>query len=215
MVAANDNQPVRYGPWLPTKAMAVACGSKHYFTGNPCINGHVEPRHVSNYTCLECTRIRVAIWLEEHPETAMEMRKVALANQAADYAINPQKYAERSRRSRSINLDVYRERERKRDLDHPEERRARVRNRRARIRGNDGTHSAEDIELILKKQKFKCAECGISVKNKSVRHVDHVMPIALGGSNWPRNLQILCAKCNWKKGAKHPTEFAQMNGRLL
>jgi len=78
-----------------------------------------------------------------------------------------------------------------------------------------GVHKPEDITEILKRQKFKCAECGVSVKDKKNRHVDHIMPLALGGSNWPTNLQILCPPCNLSKSAKHPIDFAQRKGRLL
>lgn len=38
-------------------------------------------------------------------------------------------------------------------------------------------------------------------------HVDHVMPLALGGKHEPSNLQLLPAAVNRKKGAKNPEEF--------
>lgn len=34
--------------------------------------------------------------------------------------------------------------------------------------------------------------------------IDHVMPVALGGSNHPDNLAISCFQCNMKKGSLHP-----------
>ncbi|TIL38607.1 MAG: HNH endonuclease [Mesorhizobium sp.] len=83
------------------------------------------------------------------------------------------------------------------------------------MRGNEGTHTARDVANIARRQKYKCAECGISIKGKGKQQVDHIMPIALGGSNWPANLQILCAACNQMKNAKHPIDFAQLKGRLL
>lgn len=215
MLPDNEIPPLRYGPWLPTAALAKACGSKHYFTGKPCVNGHIEPRHTSNGTCIECTRIRVKIWASDHPDRMAELAPARRMKAALDYARDPQKYADRTRRSRSKNLEAYRERERRYRLEHSDEHRSRVRNRRARIKGNTGTHNASDVEVILVRQKFKCAECGKSVRMKTDRHVDHIMPIALGGSNWPSNLQILCPFCNQSKGARHPADFARKMGRLI
>lgn len=71
----------------------------------------------------------------------------------------------------------------------------------------------EDVKRIIEGQKYKCANCMCDVSKKY--HVDHIMPIALGGTNWPSNLQILCPTCNMRKKAKHPIDWAQENGRLL
>lgn len=39
-------------------------------------------------------------------------------------------------------------------------------------------------------------------------HVDHVVPISLGGSDGPENLVLTCPNCNHRKHAKHPMDFA-------
>jgi hypothetical protein len=41
----------------------------------------------------------------------------------------------------------------------------------------------------------RCAECG----SASLLEFDHVIPLALGGSNGERNIQLLCAECNRAK----------------
>ena len=51
---------------------------------------------------------------------------------------------------------------------------------------------------LFDKYNNKCAQCGSSEKLE----IDHIIPIARGGSNETTNLQILCRKCNRKKGAK-------------
>jgi len=45
--------------------------------------------------------------------------------------------------------------------------------------------------------------------------VDHIYPIALGGTNEGSNLQLLCRFCNRSKGAKHPVDYMQKRGFLL
>jgi len=43
---------------LPTSRQeATKSGSKYYFTGDPCRNGHLSPRHM-NGGCIQCTRDR-------------------------------------------------------------------------------------------------------------------------------------------------------------
>lgn len=46
-------------------------------------------------------------------------------------------------------------------------------------------------------------------------HLDHVMPLALGGSNTDDNMQLLRDRCNLQKHAKHPVDFMQERGFLL
>jgi len=43
-----------------TRKEAQALGSKHYFTGKPCIKGHTRARITSNGRCLECKRLASA-----------------------------------------------------------------------------------------------------------------------------------------------------------
>ncbi|TGQ19584.1 HNH endonuclease [Mesorhizobium sp. M00.F.Ca.ET.217.01.1.1] len=125
------------------------------------------------------------------------------------------------RKFRVTNDNDYRERINARDKDskkawklaNPEVVASHRRTRRARLAGAAGNHTAEDIDIIHARQRYRCAECGTSTED--VKHVDHIMPLALGGSNWPDNLQILCPLCNDRKGAKHPLDWAKAKGRLV
>jgi 5-methylcytosine-specific restriction endonuclease McrA len=87
------------------------------------------------------------------------------------------------------------------------------RTRRARKRNAEGSHTAANIQQLLVFQKRKCAVCHTSIKNNY--HVDHVIPLALGGGNGKDNLQLLCPHCNLRKNAQHPVEFMQSRGMLL
>lgn len=62
-------------------------------------------------------------------------------------------------------------------------------------------------------QRWKCGICQCSVKGSY--HLDHIMPLKLGGLHTPRNLQLLCPTCNVRKSAKHPIQYMQERGFLL
>jgi 5-methylcytosine-specific restriction endonuclease McrA len=69
------------------------------------------------------------------------------------------------------------------------------------------------VATLLKKQRGLCAFCARSLADGY--HLDHIIPLALGGAHEPLNVQLLCPTCNVRKSAKHPIRFAQEHGRLL
>ena len=58
--------------------------------------------------------------------------------------------------------------------------------------------SKSDIRKLWERQKGRCARCGKKL-NPHAYHVDHKRPLALGGSNSIRNLQLLCPECHMLK----------------
>lgn len=51
---------------------------------------------------------------------------------------------------------------------------------------------------VFVKDGFRCVECGAT--NKQTRlHVDHILPVAQGGTDELINLQTLCEECNLAK----------------
>lgn len=100
---------------------------------------------------------------------------------------------------------------------NPERKAAAGRSRRARKRNAEGRHVVADVIAIFEKQRGLCAYCGEKLLRSGPRkyHVDHIVPLALGGSNWPSNLQCLCKTCNLSKGAKDPIEWANQKGMLI
>lgn len=86
-------------------------------------------------------------------------------------------------------------------------------NRRAAIR-TSGKLSTGIVNKLMTLQRGKCAVCRDDLENVG-KHIDHIIPIALCGSNTDDNVQLLCPTCNLSKGAKHPIEYMQQKGFLL
>jgi 5-methylcytosine-specific restriction endonuclease McrA len=86
-------------------------------------------------------------------------------------------------------------------------------NRRAAVRAS-GKLSADIVNKLMTLQRGKCAVCREDLE-KVGKHIDHIIPIALCGSNTDDNVQLLCPTCNLSKGAKHPIEYMQQKGFLL
>lgn len=72
-------------------------------------------------------------------------------------------------------------------------------NRRARKIGAGGTYTAKEFRELCNKYHNRCLCCGSPERLVA----DHVMPLALGGSNDIGNIQPLCFSCNAKKHSKY------------
>jgi 5-methylcytosine-specific restriction endonuclease McrA len=113
----------------------------------------------------------------------------------------------------AANKALVMERVRDWNAANPEATRSRGRNYRARFKEADGSHTGDDIKALFIKQQGHCVYC--NVKLGSDYHVDHIVALSKGGSNWPNNLQLTCANCNISKRAMDPLEFARRIGKLL
>lgn len=49
-----------------------------------------------------------------------------------------------------------------------------------------------------------CAYCG---RESDALHIEHIQPVARGGSDLPRNLTLACQACNYVKGTRTAEEF--------
>lgn len=53
---------------------------------------------------------------------------------------------------------------------------------------------------VLKRDSFRCQYCGADSSGCAL-HIDHITPVALGGSNDAHNLVTSCASCNLGKSS--------------
>lgn len=85
--------------------------------------------------------------------------------------------------------------------------------RRARKSRSGGNLSSGITQKLFSLQRGRCACCGLLLGDRY--DLDHIMPLALGGSNTDDNVQLLRQRCNRQKHAKHPIYFMQSRGFLL
>lgn len=194
---------------------AKQAGASRYFTGEPCKFGHIAQRYVSTLGCVMCVAAARKDWAARNPEKLSEIdmrtrsnpanKALRAARERARYRAanpnwNPPVSKSKSERLAEIRLwrrDYYARRK--------EMLLAINRVQRAKRAGAEGCHSASDVLKLVAAQNSCCACCRCSI-SKSY-HVDHIIPLARGGTNWPNNLQLLCAPCNLQKGAKLPEEW--------
>lgn len=206
---------------IVSRADAKAQGLKWYFTGVPCKHGHIAERQVVNGRCRECGKAGSIANNAKHRD---EVNRVLREK----YADDPLKYKERVRSYRKNNVALCKAKREEFDevnpgwrkrvhkewvKNNPSKMRMYDQNRRARKVAGGGTISHDIVDKLMTLQQGKCPCCGKSLD--AGFHVDHIMPLALGGSNTDDNIQLLTPACNREKNAKHPIDFMQSRGFLL
>lgn len=193
---------------LLKRSEAKTLGLDRYFTARPCKHGHVSERVTTSGVCVECEAIR-----SKRRGDKPEYKDYKRSHRLRYVAQNREKVRASNKTSRLKNPDHYRTYKREWRRKNKEKAFAEVRNRLARKRDADGFFTASDIASIRNLQVDKCAVCKCKLNNRGT--VDHIIPLKVGGSNWPSNLQLLCVSCNCSKGAKLPEEFMRSRGFLL
>ena len=155
-------------------------------------------------------RAAVARYRARHPERVAEQnaryraaKRLSGKQQACDrarYAADPLAENQRNRAYRAANPDKERERNRRWRHKNPGVAAAKVGRRRARLATGTGLSwfDRAEIAAIYDISKARSVQTGVP------HHVDHVVPLAKGGPHHPRNLQVLVAQDNQRKGAKWP-----------
>ncbi len=106
---------------------------------------------------------------------------------------------------RAANPEKIRAIDRQRYQDNPEPMLTRNRARRARLANALCTLTVEQWEAILELADRQCIYCGASVDIT----MDHLIPLARGGSHTADNVAPACRSCNSSKGIKTVVEFME------
>jgi len=129
-----------------------------------------------------------AKWKQEHREQHLQETR---DRSAAWRELNRDKDRTASKRWREDNPDAYRA------IQHAA---------RARKRNSQGSFSAEQWERLKDQFGYRCPRCGRAEPEITLT-VDHVVPLAWGGSNDIGNIQPLCKACNAAKGAREAADY--------
>lgn len=172
-----------------TRENAVKVKSKRFFTGEPCLYGHLAPRYTLSWSCCECRRISKNKYRARNVERlrAQDREYARLnADKRKEYAFNnAEKIKITSKRHASL---------------HPEKQLARSSLRRAIKR-------QAVPRWLTKEQRGEIAKIyALSQWMSSVTgedfHVDHIYPLTsdfMCGLHVPFNLVVLSASDNIKK----------------
>lgn len=171
----------------------------------PCVKCGAMDRYASG-DCRPCAKLRDSAYCAGNPEK----RK---ATYAAYHAANPEERKAKAAAWRVANPDRVSVGVAAWARKNPDARRIYKQNRRARKTESGGTLSRDLSEKLFKLQKGMCPCCALPLGNDY--HLDHKMPLALGGANEDDNMQLLRKICNLQKSAKHPIQFMQERGYLI
>ncbi len=200
-------------------ATAKALGLRHYFTGEPCKNGHIGDRLTRSRACVICSRMnqrnrRRSPAAREHDRIYAKIRRES----------DPEKAREEVRQWRRLNPAKVRKYKKKWNSENAEKaagyvteahRRWRLRDpaaaqefdvmhrhkRRARKMDLPSTFSRADWRSLVSRSP-RCHWCKRRFNMKRRPTHDHVVPLVKGGPNTLENSCCACAECNSGKGSR-------------
>lgn len=163
-----------------------------------CKRCDCESERYADGRCIKCTLARNAAWAKQNQDTKNRIsRGWNERNRHQKREINAVYRAAK-------NEEIRQKRKAQRQTD-PSIERIKAATRKALKLGNGGSLSKNIVQLLLDKQNGLCACCQQPLNGKF--HLDHIMPLSLGGRNDDANVQLLLPKCNLQKFVSPPEKF--------
>lgn len=195
---------------IVTRKEAKIIGQKRYFLNTKCRYGHISERFTSNGACLSCQYERTNTWYHKHGEDNRAKGRKYRELRRLDSNEKSRKWYYNNKFRSRLSSKKWAIENRERFL---EVLRINAHKRRAKILIASGKFTLDDVARIRLSQKDMRAYCQGDLNGKG--EIDHIIAISSGGSNWPRNLQLLCKSCNTSKGNSDPIDFARKLGKLI
>ena len=163
---------------LITRQEAKTQGLTRYFTGNPCVHGHVDERLVVNKTCLTCSAISSEKAKAKKPQKYHMLRKDWRQSNPTKSAAYTRKYIAKNKGERNLWTANYRS---AKDTRQPS--------------WLNAGHLFEMESIYNYCAALRSA--GLDY------HVDHIVPLRgdnVSGLHVPWNLQVITGSENMSKG---------------
>lgn len=177
-----------------TRKQALLEGVSQYFTGAPCINGHVSPRRAKTGECFACRAEYLVEWRKSNPDKVKahndtQHNKFAplLAEKAKKYYYQDVELSRKKLREyQKKNLHVFAK--------------AGAKRKAAKLQRTPHWLTEDDHWMI--EQAYELAALRTKMLGFSW-HVDHKLPLqgkVVSGLHTPYNLQVIPAVENLRKG---------------
>lgn len=168
------------------RSEARAQGLTRYWTGNPCPQGHVAERMVSNGRCVVCmkaiTKAKRPQYRERHREQMDEYQRAYYQENRERVLLRCRQYHAANRLQRAASIRAYRE-------ANPVWWRAHVNNASNRRRDRK-QHPLTPTQRRQVSAIYRAAQW-LSASTGTPYEVHHQVPIAQGGTHTPDSLWIL------------------------
>lgn len=199
-----------------SRSQAKQLNLKRFYTGEPCKNGHIAERRVSDNRCVEC----VKAWKNSYLGTEKEKINRRRYDSSEKGRAAQKRYRSSDKRKASVkrynstekgkasarraNRSEKGRASRKRFDQTDKGRACSIRNshaRRARMAGQDCIqYSYEDRIIRFELFDNRCVYCG-SAEDLTE---DHFIPLAKAGPHQIENIVPACISCNKRKNAQDP-----------
>lgn len=164
---------------------ARSLGVRKYYTGRPCLRGHVADRLTSTQQCCECDRERYRRKSHEEYTRQLEINRQWYANNRERHIANTTRWSK-------DNLDKTRKAWREC-----------TRRRRAQKLRSPDSFTESQFDALKARYQFRCLACGRHESElKNPLQPDHIVPLSRGGMDGIDNIQPLCKPCNQHKLAR-------------
>jgi 5-methylcytosine-specific restriction endonuclease McrA len=180
-----------------TRAEAKSTGATHYFTGQPCIRGHIALRKTKG-SCVEC--IKEDWVIDNERRKKLPKSEAAKAAGRRYYQKNRETVIARAAARPAAEVRQYKD---KHKFNNPEYYKALTSVRKRRHRSATPPWITKEQKLIMRKMYLSAQRL---TKLTGVRYVvDHIVPLInpdVCGLHVPWNLRVMTQEENLKKSNK-------------
>lgn len=159
------------------------------------INQYKSDRYIENKSELQA---KSREYYDKNKQDRIDYATIYRVENKSKVEDSQRKYRDANRERRNAYHSEYRKINREKMINYVV--------KRSRI-VKEGTITVGLFTLLLREQGGNCPGCLNPLQSNT--HMDHYLPLKLGGKHEDSNIQLLCAACNLKKNAKHPERWLE------